>query len=467
MDTKKPQPLKRTRSQSDIGSLNINKKFNKNDIVFDTGTTTKISTVAPTPWPRFLVIKGNTDEHISRLMKLSPFAIYKTIISITGVEPKSVKRLISGDILVETALKNHTDKLLKTKVFFEIPVTISPHHSLNYSKGVIRSRELKDCSEAELLQELKSQGITSVKKILITKNGKRITTGTIILTFNIPEPPKSIKAAYLNIGVDKYIPNPLRCYNCQKFGHHQTSCKHEAVCGRCGEANHSDDGCEKTPCCVNCKGKHPSYSRECPNFTLEKKIVTYKYNYNTSFPEARKMVLSLNSSTSYAKVAATNIKKDASTQTNNVGTKTICSSQIPAAPAKITCSSHSQTDNRETSPKETKINLYKKKNDPNIKPNLTKPQNKTEKQKEPAIPTPTKNHKDKKISKTYERVMKPLSPAQLKLSTESVEFPPMDAIRSAAEAQEPSDSEMDFVTVTGSTKGKKGRPPKLPILPPS
>ncbi|KAG1663708.1 RNA-directed DNA polymerase from mobile element jockey [Nymphon striatum] len=240
MATKNQHPLKRTLSQSDIESLNVKKKIiihntdNKHvsEVATTASTTATATTAATTPWPRFLVIKANTEDKISPLLKLSPFAVYKTIISIAGDEPKSVKRLISGDILIETNSKLQTDRLLKSKVFFNMPVTISPHGSLNYSKGVIRSRELKDCSEAELLQELNSQGITAVKKISITRNGQRITTGTIILTFNIPEPPKSIKAAYLNVRVDKYIPNPLRCFNCQKFGHHQTSCKHEAVCGR-------------------------------------------------------------------------------------------------------------------------------------------------------------------------------------------------------------------------------------------
>ncbi|KAG1713962.1 RNA-directed DNA polymerase from mobile element jockey [Nymphon striatum] len=819
MASKKPQPLKRTRSQSDIGSLNLNKKFNKNDITYN---CIKPTTDATTPWPRFLVIKSNTADKSEPLAKLSPFAIHKTIISIAG-EPKSVKKLFSGDILVETTTKNHTDRLMKSKSFFNIPVTVSPHSSLNYSKGVIRSRELKDCSETELLQELESQGITSVKKISITKNGKRITTGTIILTFNSPEPPKaikaaylnvsvdrskydeicrllndhnptamclqetrlndtfnttirrysiyrrdlpsehpaggvciivnnqiphssvqlnsslqaiavrvsmhkvlticsiyippsspiiaadvedllrqlpapalicgdfnghnllwgsrvtnprgrtieniilhnnlclyndtsmtyldlsagtysaldltlchpslfqdftwmvdgdlhtsdhfpypceghvgisgnekadfaaksalslpvdhqfisyhdfymyilkhilsiwqskwdgeinnklhaikpklgewalayrksrkeesilcrlrvghtylthsfllrneaqpvcgrcqlpltvrhvlvdcaaltsvrsrfyspppweeffqeppkSIKAAYLNVSVDKYIPNPLRCFKCQKFGHHQTSCKHEAVCGRCGVANHTDDGCEKTPCCVNCKGKHPSYSRECPNFTLEKKIVTHKYNYNTTFPEARRMVLSLHSPTSYAKVAANNIKKDASTQTHNVGTQT-----DHVWPITQTSCSASQTVSCEVFPTETKPNNKKKKNDAKITPTVTKPKNKTETQKESAIPLPNKNTNVKTKIKTYERVIKPLTPTQLKTSTESIDFPPMDVIRSAAESQETtSDNGMEVVIPENSPKCKKrGKPPKLPILPPS
>ncbi|KAG1667767.1 Kinesin-like protein KIF21B [Nymphon striatum] len=466
MAGKFPHPLKRTRSQSDIEFSNDKqKKINKNDISFNNSNVKNTNANATaTPWPRFLVIKAITEEKYSPLLKLSPFAIFKTIISIAGDEPKSVKRLISGDILVETNTEIQTGRLIKAKEFFNMPVAVSPHGSLNYSKGVIRSRELKDCSESELLTELSSQGVTTVKKILITRNGQKITTGTIILTFNIPEPPKSIKAAYLNVSVDKYIPNPLRCFKCQKFGHHQTSCKHEAVCGRCGVANHTDDGCEKTPCCVNCKGKHPSYSRECPNFTLEKKIVTHKYNYNTTFPEARRMVLSLHSPTSYAKVAANNIKKDASTQTHNVGTQT-----DHVWPITQTSCSASQTVSCEVFPTETKPNNKKKKNDAKITPTVTKPKNKTETQKESAIPLPNKNTNVKTKIKTYERVIKPLTPTQLKTSTESIDFPPMDVIRSAAESQETtSDNGMEVVIPENSPKCKKrGKPPKLPILPPS
>ncbi|KAG1677311.1 Nucleic-acid-binding protein from mobile element jockey [Nymphon striatum] len=475
MAAKKPQPLKRTRSQSDIESLNFAKKINTNDTVCNNSTIKNANIDATsTPWPRFLVIKAVTEDKLSPLLKLSPFAIFKTIISIAGDEPKSVKRLISGDILVETNTKIQTGRLIKAKEFFNMPVAVSPHGSLNYSKGVIRSRELKDCSESELLNELSSQGITAVKKILITRNGQKITTGTIILTFNIPEPPKSIKAAYLNVRVEKYIPNPLRCFKCQKYGHHQTTCKREAVCGRCGEPNHTDNGCEKTPCCVNCKGKHPSYSRECPDFTLEKKIVTHKYNNNTTFPEARRMVLSLNSTTSYAKVASSNTKKEVSTQTESVwevpDTK-CCSSQrdsseVPQKEKSCT----SQANSCDVSPAKAnknnnpQHNLESKKKSINDK-QITKSKN--VKKKESAIPTPCTNISVKNKIKTYERVLKPPTLTQLRKSTEPIDFPSLDVIRSAAEAWESSDND-EVVIFTESPKGKKkGRPPKLPILPPS
>ncbi|KAG1680025.1 RNA-directed DNA polymerase from mobile element jockey [Nymphon striatum] len=76
------------------------------------------------------------------------------------------------------------------------------------------------------------------------------------------------------------------------------------------------------------------------------------------------MVLSVHSPTSYAKVAATNTKKDASTQTHNVGTQTDL-----VQPITQTLCSASQTEVCEVPPTETKINSSKKKNDSKSKPN--------------------------------------------------------------------------------------------------
>ncbi|KAG1683682.1 Nucleic-acid-binding protein from mobile element jockey [Nymphon striatum] len=471
MATKNQHPLKRTLSQSDMESLNVNqKKINKNDIAYNTTlhNNSKNDTI---PWPKFLVIKQNKDEENKSLDKLSHFAVNKTIISLGG-EPKSVKKLFSGDILVETQNKSQTSKLLKTTLFLNIPVTVSPHRSLNFSKGVIRSRELKDCSEDELLTELGNQGITAVKKITVTRDGKKISTGTIILTFNTPEPPKAIKAAYLYIKVETYVPNPLRCFKCQKFGHHQATCKREAACGRCGEANHDDTGCKNTPCCINCSGSHASYSRECPTYILERKIITYKINNNTSFPEARKIVTSCNSPTSYAKIAASNTKKDSTSQTATaINTKKEVSTQTDLVChvwTKIwTTASASQTDSLEASPIESNTNNnLTKNNNAKLKSNgKSSTKHKLERNKESGIPTPCTNLNVKTKIKSYERVIKPPTPIQLRKSTESIDFPPMDVIRSAAEAQETSDDDMEVVVSQKSKR--KGKASKKPILPPS
>ncbi|KAG1713946.1 hypothetical protein GQR58_002016 [Nymphon striatum] len=172
---------------------------------------------------------------------------------------------------------------------------------------------------------------------------------------------------------------------------------------------------------------------------------------------ARKIVLSRTSTKSYAHVTASNVKKDASTQTD--------SSWLQPS-QKVNSNSETQTE-QTIKPINTKpITNRNKNSDTDIKQSNKK---KSDKKKESAIPTPHKNLNAKNNIKTYERVLKPLSPAQLKTSTESIDFPPMDVIRSAAESQETASvNGMEVVIPENSPKGKKkGKPPKLPILPPS
>ena len=61
---------------------------------------------------------------------------------------------------------------------------------------------------------------------------------TFFLTLNSPTLPNRIKAAYLSCPVRPYIPNPLRCFQCQRYGHAKTSCRGSVTCARCAEVGH-------------------------------------------------------------------------------------------------------------------------------------------------------------------------------------------------------------------------------------
>ena len=83
-------------------------------------TKSSSSTSAKTPYvPRFLLIYSDQKETIS---SLSPFLVNQTIMSLTG-EPKSIKTLRSGDLLIQCAKESHEK---------------TPHSSLNTSKGIVR-----------------------------------------------------------------------------------------------------------------------------------------------------------------------------------------------------------------------------------------------------------------------------------------------------------------------------------------
>ncbi|GFW96996.1 RNA-directed DNA polymerase from mobile element jockey [Trichonephila clavipes] len=210
---------------------------------------------------RFLIISLPNSE----MTKVSPFAIQKALIEIGG-KPKSVKRLRSGDLLVET------NSALQTKSF------------------------------------------------LLAK-------------------------------IRPYIPNPLRCFKCQRFGHSQTSCRGQLTCSRCASVEHASTDCSLEPKLVNCLQAHPSDSKICPKWKIEKQIQEIKTTKNISYPEARKLIVPQLSQT-YAQAAKSSTLIN-STQTDENITKIKCpplkllaplsSKQRPNIPTAVTTSSSAQT----------------------------------------------------------------------------------------------------------------------------
>ncbi|GFY19399.1 uncharacterized protein TNCV_4127861 [Trichonephila clavipes] len=140
-------------------------------------------------------------------------------------EPKSIKKLRSGDLLIETTSALQSKSFLLAKTILDFLLTVTPHKSLNSCRGVISEPDLLSSSESKVLEELSDQGVTQVRRITIKKNSSLFPTKNLILTFNSPKLPSAIKAGYLNSKVRPYIPNPLRCFKCQSFGHSQTSCR--------------------------------------------------------------------------------------------------------------------------------------------------------------------------------------------------------------------------------------------------
>jgi len=98
------------------------------------------------------VIEAAEPDHF--LSKLSPFALGKALQAQIGTL-KTIKRLQRGDILVETEKQSYSKMLLELTQFAGVPVKVSPHRSLNTSRGVICSRNIADCNVEEIVQELR------------------------------------------------------------------------------------------------------------------------------------------------------------------------------------------------------------------------------------------------------------------------------------------------------------------------
>ncbi|XP_023232241.1 uncharacterized protein LOC111632103 [Centruroides sculpturatus] len=240
--------------------------------------------------PAYLIVHAMGETTLS---KRSPFLIQKLFESTIG-HLKKIQKLRSGDLLVEAASPQQSEKLMKTKSLEDIQVTITPHTSLNSSRGVISEIDLMSENESDIQIGLSDQSVTAVQRISIRRDGKLIPTKHLILTFGKPSLPFFVTAGYLRCSVRPYIPNPLRCFlccfKCQRFGHSQTSCRGKSLCAQCGVEGHQSTECTSTPCCVNCNDAHPAYSRKCSAWQREKEIQRVKTVNNVSYPEARRMV---------------------------------------------------------------------------------------------------------------------------------------------------------------------------------
>ncbi|GBO18691.1 hypothetical protein AVEN_242066-1 [Araneus ventricosus] len=234
---------------------------------------------------RFFVLSLKEGSFVS----VSPIIIHKTILAMVG-DVKTIKKCKNGKLLIETANAKQADLIKNLKNIGEKEVTVASHLSLNQSKGVISESEFQNDTEADIMEYLKHQNVSAVRRISIRKDGQYVPTKHLILTFNTPTLPKSVLIAYINCPVRPYIPNPLRCYKCQRFGHSIQSCRGKQTCAKCAEIGHASDTCQATPHCANCKGDHPAYARSCPRFKDEKEIQAVKVKQNVSFGEARKIV---------------------------------------------------------------------------------------------------------------------------------------------------------------------------------
>lgn len=195
--------------------------------------------------------------------------------------------LFDGSLLVKTKNKEQTKKILKTQKFGNEDCTVTLDERLNTSKGMIYAYDLEHLTESEIVRWFEDFGVVAAKRITRKQGDDSINTPAVILTFNKPTCPLRLKFDYVTYKVRKYVPNPLICYKCGRFGHSEAQCKAPgAVCLTCGDAKH-DGTC--TAKCISCNETgHTCRDKTCPVWKKEKEICVLKTERDISYAQARR-----------------------------------------------------------------------------------------------------------------------------------------------------------------------------------
>ena len=216
------------------------------------------------------------------------------------VGPGFEMQLFGRCVKIQAADEQQAERLLQLSAIGDLEVVVTPRRSTgksgsvgntnhdSWKKGVIK--RVPRYVELDLIKS--ETGATWASRISRQAGGQQTPTGTVILAFCGADVPDTVSVGLARFKVLPYIPLPLRCGKCQKFGHKTTKCRATApTCAKCAKS-HGTSECQVTAqnemFCTNCRQQHSSAYRGCIKYKEVSKILTIGAKKNLSYAEAAK-----------------------------------------------------------------------------------------------------------------------------------------------------------------------------------
>ena len=236
-----------------------------------------------------VVIKG-----VKRALRdENPLVIEPSLRRVIGGTYSDIKVLPSGDISVKCASQEQANKLLLCKYLGNSEKPIEIRAELYQSKGTeargVISDVPLDLTDGDILKALSDQHVIYAKRMPYRSDKSLRPSRSVLICFSTGILPTVVQIGFIRFRTRVYNPPPLRCFNCNRYGHKGKNCRSVRRCTRCGE-RHDYAECKQTPRCINCGGAHSAGYAGCKRYRLEARINAVMANQKVNYWTARRAV---------------------------------------------------------------------------------------------------------------------------------------------------------------------------------
>lgn len=211
--------------------------------------------------------------------------IKTTIGSVTGA-----KMLRGGKLLITCKDESQRDKALKMKYLGGKKVMTRLFKEKQWLSGVINGVPF-DVSMEQLKQNISGGNVKEAVRLKGFRNGVKEESLSVMIRFDGNILPDRVYLGYISFPVRVYVPPPIRCFNCQRYGHIAAACRGKKRCGVCGgehEYGHCEEGVK--PKCCNCGGDHKAAYGGCEVRKRAAEVQQIRIKQGISYAEALKEV---------------------------------------------------------------------------------------------------------------------------------------------------------------------------------
>ena len=123
------------------------------------------------------------------------------------------------------------------------PIEVSTPSGWNCCQGIIYGYGIYKLSSDDIIEcadeddrIIAARHFTRINKY----NQNKENSNTVLLTFDNKTLPIHVYIGFERFPVTQYVMKPLRCFNCQAFGHHIKKCTKTKQCAKCDSQNHQE-----------------------------------------------------------------------------------------------------------------------------------------------------------------------------------------------------------------------------------